>query len=729
VLPKGKGIRASRQGQKPRRLRFLSLALLAVFSAGPAMLSAGENVWTSLGSQSGAVTSLAIDPQESGTVYGANAAGLFKSADGGTTWSVVKPGPPCCILTLLVDPRPNRARPRRAQEPTTLLAVVGTAGAPTGCRILRSTDGGVNWSPADSGLPIDASGGCGVSSLAVGLQNPTTLYAGNALAGGGVFKSADGGESWNAASAGLPASAVMALAVAPQNTDTVYASTLNSGLFRSGDGGASWNEVNSGLEADIPSGEDYISVLAIDPKDTNTVYAARHSYVCDDCYAEYSLFKTTDAGTTWMGMGTAYVITLAADPRYPGTIYAGTLSGILKSTDAAASWLPVESRLMTDPGGALIVPALAIDPQDPDTVFAAGTYAGIFKTTDAGASWNVVNSDLKATSLTSVLALRADSRNPGTIYAGTDTGVFKSTDAGSNWFGVNAGLPSPTLSALEMDAQSSVLYLVDGCCQDTYKSTDGGASWTPGLGRDANGIVVRGARLNTNALAVDPQNSSTLYVAGSYIQSGQPSGGAGVIKSTDGGATWSVMSSGLPTVANQEVLMTSIAIDPRNSGAVYAGAWQQKLGAGGPGVFKTTNGGGSWQNSGLTEFIRADVLAVDPQNSNTVYARGTNYSSSLRSSSLYKTTDGGTSWKLANTGLPDYINVLAIDPQNSNVLYAGSDSGVFRSPDGGASWVAVNSGLTSLSVTALAIDPYNDSTVYAGTASGAFAITLVPAPE
>jgi hypothetical protein len=99
-------------------------------------------------------------------------------------------------------------------------------------------------------------------------QNPSTVYAANFDSGAGVFKSTDGGASWNAANSGLPAFqySPVALAIDPQNPSTLYAGTL-SGIFRSADGGANWSAVNSGLPA---LG---ITTLAIDPRDPDTIYA------------------------------------------------------------------------------------------------------------------------------------------------------------------------------------------------------------------------------------------------------------------------------------------------------------------------------------------------------------------------------------------------------------------------------------------------------------------------
>src|SRR5262249_15208868 len=149
---------------------------------------------------------------------------------------------------------------------------------------------------------------------------------------------------------------------------------------------------------------------------------------------------------------------------------------------------------------------------------------------------------------------------------------------------------------------------------------------------------------------------------------------------------------GLP---NQNVPITTLAIDPRNPGTVYAGAFIYPVG--GSTVFKTTNGGelkpsGSWSNAGLTGFNYAEILAIDSQNPSTIYARAVSFGYP----SVFKTTNGGASWTAVaalsglppssssvNSGLPNNVTALAIDPQNSSTVYAGTGSGVFRSTDGG----------------------------------------------
>jgi photosystem II stability/assembly factor-like uncharacterized protein len=315
------------------------------------------------------------------------------------------------------------------------------------------------------------------------------------------------------------------------------------------------------------------------------------------------------------------------------------------------------------------------------------------------------------------------------MYAGTPVGIFKTTDAGANWSAVNAGLPSDTnghlyICTLAIDPQTpSIIYAIYAVTSadvgfwgggGVFKSADGGVNWTR--------LNTPGAALTdlTTGLAIDPQNPSIIYVGNGY----------GVIKTTDGGASWTWVNFGFPVspnfiLPNQNVAVTTLAIDARNPGTVYAGSFQYS--ATGSAVFKTTNGGASWKavSSGLTGFHHAEILAIDSQSPSTIYARAVGAGGSL----LFKTTNGGANWTGVNSGLPNNVTALAIDPQNSSMVYAGTGSGVFRSTDGGTNWIPVNSGLTTLFVSTLATDPQSPGTVYAGTSDGSvFAMTFAPEP-
>lgn len=693
----------------------MSLAVALLAAPG---LSAGVNQWTRLGQDTGAVTALALDPRNAGTAYASTGGALFRTADAGATWTAMSSAPPCCVSTLLIDP----------QNPATIYAMSGAAG------IFRSADGGASWSAVNSGLPVDDKGSYGVTSLAMDPRDPNTLYAGIGRAGGGVFKTTNAAASWTFASPGLPDGAVVALALDPQKRGTIYASTRAGGVFQSTDDGATWTALNTGLGYEINHGYDYISVLAIDPQ--GVLYAApQYGSAIDDS----GLFVSGDSGASWYAVksfstyddstGTGFIVTaIAADPRNPGTVYAGTSAGIYRTADWGATWIAVKTRAAADAEPPFAISALAIDPLTADSVYAASPAIGILQSADAGATWMTVNSDLRETTPPSPVQLKFDLETPGTLFAPTAaSGLFRSSDAGASWSATNAGLQGPVFDVRVSDLQigRGMLYAIDPYWEDIFKSTDGGTTWKTALAVDAAGLVVRGARLIANALAVDPRNPRTLYVAGAYWQNGAQIGPIhGIYKSTDAGASWSWAGSGIPDTPDFATVR-SLAVDPVNPATIYAGRFL----AGFNGVYKTTNGGATWKAAGMGgTFSQVDILGIDPQHTSTVYARAITYIPGTAGCCgwLFKTTNGGDSWTAANAGLPNYVTALAIDPRNPGTLYAGTRSGIYRSVDGGGNWVAVNDGLTNLSVMSLAIDPQNSSTIYAGTAGGLFTMTFVP---
>ena len=692
------------------------MAAVVVMNTGS--LLAGVNVWTRLAPATGPVTAIAIDPQDSTTLYLASGAGLFQSGDSGATWSLVNPRPTCCISTLAIDP----------QTPSTIYALTRDGG------VLKSIDRGSNWIPANLGLPVDAGGRYRITSLVIDPENASALYTGNALPGGGVFKTTDGGESWDLVNSGLPAGGIVALAINPQDPAMIYAIAQGNfgektgGVYKSTDGGTSWTAVNAGLDSNAY----YVSILAIDPSNPDMVYVSGY---------DTGLYQSTNGGANWSPAGYGMtapgygrtadtVIALPFDPRDSNIVYAGTSAGTFKSRDRGASWSAVRSRQTSDASGPLVVSALAVDPQNPDTVYAIEANSAVFKSADAGASWTAVYSEPAAP--TGLTVLRIDPQNPQTMYAGTPVGIYKATDGGSSWAPVNSGVPSDgngqlMISTLAIDPQSpSTIYAIyvgtsaytgGFCCGGgIVKSTDGGANWS------ILNTALQGSDnycdcdQETSGLAIDPQNPNIVYVGN----------GSGVMKTTDGGASWKWVNSGFPSGPNQHLAITTLAIDPQNPGTLYAGAFLNSVP--GSAVFKSTNGGeaklpGSWTNVGLSGFYFAAILGIDEQIPGTVYVRAASANAFL----LFKTANGGASWNDVNSGLPSSVTALAIDPRISATVYAATNSGVFRSIDGGLNWTPVNSGLTTLSVSTLAIHPQNPDTVYAGILDGSvFAMTFAP---
>src|SRR5438445_6497301 len=301
----------------------------------------GGRSWraTNTGLPNTEITGIFINPHTPTTIYVSVAGGqIFKSIDGGGTWSgpgvtVSSVYPALSIAKIAFDP----------QTQATLYAAGGNS-------IVKSTDGGSTWRTLRAGLPDDV----GVSSIAIDPKTPTTLYIGllsfRPARIRGIFKSADGGETWR--SAGLTEAAVVALAIDPQTPATLYAGTDGNSVFKSTDGGDTWHPSREGLSIEN------VYVLAIDPQKATTLYAgfAGTWGVPGAPGGRRGVFKSTDGGVTWRALdpdpANSVVSALIIDPHSPATLYMGTeITGIFKSTDVGASCRAVTSGL---PGSEIV---------------------------------------------------------------------------------------------------------------------------------------------------------------------------------------------------------------------------------------------------------------------------------------------------------------------------------------------------------------------------------------
>ena len=258
--------------------------------------------------------------------------------------------------------------------------------------------------------------------------------------------------------------------------------------------------------------------------------------------------------------------------------------------------------------------------------------------------------------------------------------------AADDWLPTGPVAGTNPISSLAIHPASAGTVYAATTLNGVFKSTDGGASWA--------GVNTGVSTHHIWTLAIPAAAPETVYAG---------SNGGGVFKTTNGGANWAVMNTGL---TNLNVF--SLAIDPAASGTIYAGT-------SGDGVFKSTNGGTDWAavNSGLGN-LNIPALAVDPANSAIVYA-GTH------GSGVFKSTNGGATWAWTATssGMANAeVYSLAVDPAAPGRLYAGTNLGVFKSADGGDTWAATNSGLTNTLVNAVALDLAAPGTVYAGTEGG-----------
>jgi len=627
--------------------RVIFVIVLVLISLSPSNIAnAGVNFWSSIGPEGGTIHSIIITPTAPDTLYVGTDGGVFKSTNGGGSWSAVNTGlTNLYIATLAVDPI----------TPTILYA--GTAAG-----VFKSTNYGGSWSAFNTGLPDWPR----INALAIDPTTPNILYVGESSTG--VYKSINGGSNWNAVNTDLTDTSVQTLAIDPTTPATLYAGTYG-GVFQSTNSGGNWNAVNTGL------GTNSVQTLVIDPTTPATLYAGTYGGV----------FQSTNSGGNWnavnTGLTNTFVLTLVIDPAIPTTLYAGTYGGVFQSTNSGGNWTAINIGLTND-----FVMSIAINPTMPSTLY-AGTYGGAFKSTNSGGNWNAVNTGLTNTS---VQALVIDPTNPATLYAGTYGGVFKSTNSGQSWGAINTGLTSTFVLALAMDPMNpSTLYAGTDGGTGMSKTMNGGGNW--------NALNIGENQTNVQAIAIDPATPATLYAGtnggdvgvtksinsgGSWITANtgltttyvytlviDPATPAtlyagtnsGVFKSTNGGENWNAVNNGL--TANY---IYELAIDTTDPATIYAGGFG--------GVFKSTNGGGNWSavNNGLTN-INIYALTIDLTTPTTIYAGPS-------SEGVFKSTNGGRSWNALATGLPsnNTISTLAIDPVTPTILYAGTNgSGLY----------------------------------------------------
>ena len=384
---------------------------------GVARSTDGGKTWvrTSVALGMGCCTSvLAVDSE--GTLYAGGSGGLFKSADQGSTWSVIPFFRPVSTLSALVfDP----------YDPGTIYAADDSG-------VSRSTDGAASWSSASSGIRAIS-----VFSMAIDPKTADTLYAG---VFDGLFKSTDRGKSWAAAVSGMTllqyfSSSIVTITIDPQNPSNLYAGTAGDdcvGLFRSLDAGMTWSDHGaSGLN-------DCVFAVTIDPQNPSTLYAVTYYR---------GLVQSTDAGESWAqvsglpGWETtgSHVTAFALDRQNPQTLYVGVQSGsgsiLSKSTDGGISWNSTALNVGNS------ISEIVLDPQNSSDLFAvtaanSAAAGGLWKSVDAGVSWQ----DLSPSLPLPVYAIVVNPAKPLTIDAATDAGVMTSTDGGGSWVPLNSNI-------------------------------------------------------------------------------------------------------------------------------------------------------------------------------------------------------------------------------------------------------------------------------------------------
>jgi photosystem II stability/assembly factor-like uncharacterized protein len=576
--------------------------------------------------------------------------------------------------------------------------------------LYRSSDAGRTWQRPAPGFPKR-----GVSLDDVLVDARGRLFVGFwevQGTGGGVARSDDGGVTFTLLP-GLDGQAVRALAVAPSDPDVLVAGTLQ-GVFRSDDAGARWRRISPEGHAEIKN----VNSVALDPRDPQVVYAGTW----------HLPWKTSDSGRTWKPIHTGMindsdVMTLTIDRRAHERVYATACSGIYRSSDAAVRW----SKVRGIPPSSRRTRAFAQDPDRPGT-FYAGTTEGLWRSQDELGSWSLQTP--KELVVNAIAALPG-----GPLLLGTDgAGVLRSEDRGATWTPSNQGFAERFVSQVLFDRDRVVVGLLgDRNHSGVQVAPSLRGPWTPiGAGLAGREVI---------ALALVPPGGDAAPGAPAELLAGTDSGvylsalrsGAwqrlatvvdgfdarprvaavaaagpdvflaataeGLLRSTDGGATWTRRELGLARA------VTALAVVP--SGRVL-------LAATGLGIFRSTDTGASWtQVGGAPLDVPLTGLAFLPGQDRTVV--GTSVKG------LVLSMDQGRSWARRGGGLPlSNISGLALLP-DGRTLYASDfgSGGLYVSRDGAISWQPFpTEGLSSSRVWALAADPTTPGRVVAAPTSG-----------
>jgi hypothetical protein len=497
--------------------------LYAATSAGLFRTHFGQTAWSRLARFS--TQSVAVDPTAGSTLYASGAGGILKSTDGGATWAVT-PGNPgggsqVAPFNLIFDPtRPDTLYALIFPAPFVVRTTDGgrswvPAGLPTapgtlaraiwlaispagtlylsgvygGPRFFRSTDHGATWQQPDGGGPPDNV----IYELAVAPGREAEPGDESLLAVGdlGIWSSADGGQAWRPASAGLLAQNVDSLAVAADGTLFAGVTTANgpddgAGLFRGADHGLRMRRLSRGV----------FSQAVTDPRQPGTVYAGNGAVIGQ---------RSTDGGISWTSVRFPFG-SLVIDPTRSATLYVTTFPTsiidvgcqVWKSVDTGAHWTCIEPAFLTG------FFQLTVDPRRPATLYGLDPVFGdalVRRSDDGGATWAIATAGLGG--VEAVTSMAIDPRS-STLYLATPRGLFRSTNRARRWDLVSATLPAGT-NLLIADGGTGDLF-AGAAGRGIFRSADGGVTWA----EVGSGLA---APVFSGLFAIDPVLPLTLYAA------------------------------------------------------------------------------------------------------------------------------------------------------------------------------------------------------------------------
>jgi photosystem II stability/assembly factor-like uncharacterized protein len=660
-------------------------------------------------------------------------------------------------------------------------AVAGVASQPfvfyygaTGGGVWKSTDGGINWESVSDGSVF---GTGSVGAIGVSDSDPNVVYVGmgespirgNVSHGDGMYKSTDGGKTWKRI--GLDDTRqISRVRVHPRNPDLVYVAALGHvwgpndqrGVFRSKDGGKTWERV-------LARGDKAGAIdLILDPTNPNILYAGfwevyRKPWTLESGGPGGGIFKSTDGGDTWTELtrnpglprGTVGKIGITVSPANPERVWAiveAEDGGVFRSENAGRTWTRIneERRLRQR---AWYYTRIYADPKNADTVYVLNT--GFYKSNDGGRTFTGIpvphgdNHDLW---------IAPD--DPNRMIESNDGGANVSFNGGRSW----TEQDQPTAQFYRVALDNDFPYNVYGAQQDNStvriasRTTEGGittsdwfdvgggeSGWIApspknsdivfagsygglttrfdrrtGQLRDINpypnnpmgsGADVLKYRFQWNfPIVFSPHDPNTMYLAANVLFKSQDEGSSWQIVSPDltrNDKTKQGASGGPITKDNTSVeyysTIFTVMESPLQAGTIWAGT-DDGL------VQLSRDGGKNWSNitpptNMMPEWIQINSLDASPHDPATAYVAATMYKWDDNRPYLYRTSDYGKTWKKITNGIPDttFTRVIREDPNKRGLLYAGTETGMYVSFDNGDHWQSLQLNLPVVPITDLAI--------------------------
>jgi photosystem II stability/assembly factor-like uncharacterized protein len=645
-----------------------------------------------------------------------------------------------------------------------VLAVTGVPGDPNtfyfggvAGGVWRSTNTGLSWEPLFDKQPISS-----IGAIAVSDSNPNVIYVGTGEAcirgnisyGNGVYKSTDGGKTW--ANVGLKDTQhIASVIIHPRNPDIAYVAALGHaygpnverGVFRTVDGGKTWEKV---LYKDDKTGA---IDLASDPHNPNVLFAAlyqvqRTPWSMEGGGPGSGLYRSTDGGTSWKRldgkgmpssiMGRIGVSVSGADSnRVYALIEAKDASGLYRSEDAGDTWTLInEDQRITQ--RAWYFTHIFADPKSLDTVYMLNT--GMFRSRDGGKSLELLpapHGDHHG--------LWIDPSDPRRMINGNDGGATVTVDGGKTW---STQYNQPTAQFYHVATDNQFLYYVYGAQQDNstvaiasrsddgyigrqhwYEVGGGESGYVVPDPRDANvvyagsgeGVLTRWDKRTQQAqdITLWPLDYSGHGVKDMKYRMGwtEPvvisahnpdviyTGAQMVFKTTDHGMSWTAISPDLTRNDISKQQSSGGPISKDNTSVEYydtvftiAESPLQKdllwVGTDDGLVQITRDGGKSWNNitpKGTPEWSLISLIEASPHEAGTAYVAVDCHKLDDVKPYIYRTSDFGKTWSQITNGIPNgaYVHAVREDPKLKGLLYAGTETGLYVSWDNGANWQSV----------------------------------------